>query len=82
MEAGSRELSRGITAYLACLAFVLSFFVTLFSGGTGTTAVLRGGIVAIATVALGGLLMRPMMSTILDAMARDQVAPDSTEEQS
>ena len=80
MNGGSRELTRGITAYLASLAFVLAFFITLLSGGAGMTPVIRGTVAALATMFVGALLLRPMMSVILDAMARDQAQAERSED--
>ena len=71
MGTGSRELARGASTYLACLAFILAFLVTTVTGGTGLTAVFRGAAAAVSALVLGGLLMRPLISTVLDAMARD-----------
>ena len=71
MGTGSRELARGASTYLACLAFIVAFLVTTVTGGTGLTAAFRGAIAAGGALAVGGLLMRPLITTVLDAMARD-----------
>lgn len=71
MGTGSRELARGTSTYLACLAFILAFLVTTVTGGTGMTAAIRGAIAAAGALVLGGWLMRPLITTVLDAMARD-----------
>lgn len=78
MNGGCRELARALTAYLACLAFVLAFFVALLTGGSVLTAVVRGAVVVAVTLFLGSALVRPLISTILDAMARDR--SDSSEQ--
>ena len=80
MQGGSRELARAATAYLTCLSFALAFLVSVATGGGGTTPLLRGVIVAVATWFLGGLLMRPLLSTVLDAMARDRAVAEGTGE--
>ena len=77
MGAGSRELARGATAYLASFAFVIAFLLTTLSGGSPLTAAIRGGIVAVATLVLGGFLMSALIGTLLDAIARDRVAAES-----
>ena len=76
----SRELTRGATAYLACLAFAVTFLITAATRGNSGTAVIRGAIVALATFMLAPLLLRTVMSTVLDAMARDQAKPEPTED--
>lgn len=76
---GSRELARGTAAYLACLTFVLTYLLTTALGATGLTATLRGAIVAAFTYCIGRTLLRPLTSSLLDAMARDRAAR-STEE--
>ena len=80
MGMASRELARSTSTYVACLAFTLAFLVTTASGGTGLTAVFRGTIAAFATMIVGGLLLRPLMSTVLDAMARDAAAKNEAED--
>lgn len=72
MDSGSRELTRGVTAYLACLLFALAFLVAIASGGSGMTATIRGAAAAVVTLVVGKVLLLPLMSTILDAMARDR----------
>ena len=72
MVSGSRELTRGVAAYLACLAFALAFLVATATGGSGMTATIRGAVVALLTMIVGKALLHPLMSTILDAMARDR----------
>ena len=78
MEEGSGlgDLARSATAWLACLVFALGFLVTVLAGGTALTGALRGGIAAAVTLAFGKLLVRPLLATILDAMARDTAAKD------
>ena len=72
MHSGSRELTRGVAAYLACLLFALAFLVATLSGGSGMTATIRGAVAAMLTLIVGKVLLHPMMSTIIDAMARDR----------
>ena len=72
MQRGSRELTRAATAYLTCLSFALTFLVSVLTGAAGVTPLVRGVIVAVAVWFVGGLLMRPLLSTVLDAMARDR----------
>ena len=77
MQDGSRNLARAVTAYLTCLTFALAFLVTTATGGGGLTAVLRGALAAAAMWFLGGLLMRPLVVTVFDAMARDRAAVEA-----
>ena len=65
-------MTRAVAAYLACVTFALAFLITSLTGGSILTALLRGVMVAAATWFAGQLLMRPMLSAILDAMARDR----------
>ncbi len=76
----SRELTRGATAYLACLAFAVTFLITVATRGSSGTAVIRGAIVAFATFMLAPLLLRTVITTVLDAMARDRAKPEPAEE--
>ena len=78
---GSRELTKGVAAYLASLAFVVAFLVTTFTGGDGLAAVGRGAAVAAAAWVIGSLLAQPVVSTILDAMARDTAVTTRTEDE-
>jgi hypothetical protein len=81
MEDGCRELTRALSAYLASLAFAVAFLVTTLCGGSLWTATLRSSAAAAATLLVGSFLLRPLFSTILDAMARDraeQRAEDAT----
>lgn len=72
MNVGTEELTRATSAYLACLVFVVAFLVTTIAGGGGFTATIRGGIAAAIAFLLGRALLRPALSVVLDAMARDQ----------
>ncbi len=82
MGVGSRELTRASTAYLVCLAFAVTFLITTISGGGPLVAVIRGCVVAVIARVLTPLLISPVVSAVLDAMARDQVAQsDSTTEE-
>ena len=72
MNWGSRELTRLLAAYLASLTFVLAFLVTIATGGSGLTALMRGGVCCVIMLMVGRLLMQPLISTILNAMARDR----------
>jgi hypothetical protein len=74
MQTGLGDLSKAASAYLACLAFVVAFLVTTLAGGTGLTAALRGALVAAVTLLLAPCLVRPFLTTIFDAIARDRIA--------
>ena len=79
MDGGSRELARSAGAYLACVAFAISFLVATFTGGSLATALMRSSLVAVVTLFVARLLMRMALSTILDAIARDQAAEQTGE---
>jgi thiamine transporter ThiT len=72
MESGSHELSRMATAYMASLAFVATFLIATATGSDGGTALVRGVVVGALALVLGRLLVRPLIDTVLDAMARDE----------
>ncbi len=82
MGVGSRELTRASTAYLVCLAFALTFLITSLYGGSPQAAVIRGSVVAVITRVLIPHLVGPVVSAVLDAMARDKVSQgDSSAEE-
>ena len=69
---GSRELTRIATAYVASLAFGVTFLVATWAGVEGSTALLRS-VTAGGIALLGGwLLMAPLVDTVLTALARDE----------
>jgi len=72
MESGSQELSRIATAYVASVAFGLSFFVATACGADGLTALGRGAVVVLLAMLGGRLLTTPVVNVVLDALARDQ----------
>ena len=72
MNVGTEELTRAAAAYLACLVFVVAFLVATLAGAGGATAAVRGGLAALAAFVAGKVLLRPLLSTVLDAMARDR----------
>lgn len=78
MGVGSQELTRASTTYLMCLCFAVTFLVTTLYGGSPLTAVIRGSVVAIIARVIAPLLLRPVINTILDAMARDTSVSDKT----
>ena len=71
--AGSRELARALAAWLACVAFAVTFLVaTMLAETSMFTAVVRGGIAAFACQQLGPWLLRPAVTVVIEAMARDR----------
>ncbi len=64
-------------AYGACLAFAVTYLVASAMGVGGMTAVIRGAVVALCVVVLGRLVFGPAISSVLDAMARDQAAAET-----
>jgi hypothetical protein len=79
-DAGSRELARATSAWLACLAFVIAFAIAMWTGTRTTTAIVRGGIVALAVHWIGFWLFRPAVAAVLAAMARDRALQAATVE--
>jgi hypothetical protein len=73
-QVGSRELASSAAAYVACLTFALCYLLVTAHGGSGLTAALRGALVAFATWWPGQLLLRPIASLLLDAIAKDKAA--------
>lgn len=73
-ESGSQELVRIATAYLASIAFGVTFLVATLTGADGTTALLRGVVATIAACVVGRLLFGPAVGVVLAAMARDEAA--------
>lgn len=73
-DAGSQELARIATAYLASIAFGLTFLVATLSGADGLTALTRSVIALIVACLAGRLLIGPAINVVLAAMARDEAA--------
>jgi hypothetical protein len=69
---GSRELTRIATAYVASLAFGVTFLVATLAGVEGSTALLRSVTAAALALVGGWLLMAPLIDTVLTALARDE----------
>jgi hypothetical protein len=80
MGVGNSELSRSIATYAASVAFVIAFLVAISFGAGMLTAVTRGVIVAIATRVVAEWIARPLVTTLLDAMARDRLAREGQSE--
>ena len=80
MNTGTVELSRQATAWLACFAFALTFLVASLAGASGLTALTRGVIVTAAVLVCGRTLVRPVVDTVLNAMARDQAKEPEPED--
>lgn len=77
---GSQELVRLATAYLASVAFGVTFLVATLTGSDGLTALIRSAIaVAIACIA-GQLLTPPVVNVVLSAMARDEAERKAKQE--
>ncbi len=80
MVGGTNDLARAATAYVACLTFALTYLLTMLLGGDGATAVIRGSVVAVITLVVGRLLLRAVISSILDGLARHQAQTSPGEE--
>ena len=84
-DIGSQELVRIATAYLASIAFAVTFLVASLTGVDGLTALGRSVIAVIVACVAGRLLIAPAVNAVLNAMARDeaerQAALESEEEE-
>lgn len=72
MGAGKADLTKATTAYFVALAFALTFLLTIALGSGMSAALTRGIIAAIAFRVCMPFFVRPVMTAIFDAMARDQ----------
>ncbi len=82
MGVASKEITRSSSAYLVCIIFALTFLITSIFGGSPLAAVIRGSIVAVLAYVTLPFLIHPVVSVVLDAMARDQSQeqPETKEE--
>lgn len=76
----SGELTRVAKVYAACVTFAVAFLVAALAGSTTITALVRGSLAGFCAYVAAGLLLRPVVSVVLDAMARDRVAASSRKE--
>jgi hypothetical protein len=58
------------------VAFAVGYLLTTLMGAGGLTAVWRGTVVAVFALVLGRGVIGPALSSVLDAMARDQAEAD------
>lgn len=79
MDGGSVELTRATTAYLVALGFALTFLLAQFLGAGLGTGLFRAVLVAGALYLVAPHFVRPVITSILDAMARDQQAAQASE---
>lgn len=71
---GSHELTRLATAYIASIAFGVTFLVASACGVDGGTALLRSVVAAGVALVAGFLLAAPVVDVIIAAAARDEAA--------
>lgn len=69
---GSQELIRLATAYLASIAFGLTFLIATLSGVDGGTTLLRSVTAGGIALVVGWFLATPVVDAVLTAMARDE----------
>ncbi len=69
---GSQELVKTATAYLASVAFGVTFLVASLSGVDGLTALIRSVIAVVVACVAGQVLIGPAVNAVLNAMARDE----------
>lgn len=71
---GSQELTGLATAYIASIAFGVTFLVASLAGVDGGTALVRSVTAAGIAMVLGWLLAAPVVGVIISAAARDEAA--------
>ncbi|MCA8977631.1 MAG: hypothetical protein KDC98_23100 [Planctomycetes bacterium] len=69
---GSQELVRIATAYMASLAFAVTFLVATLTGTDGLTALGRSVVAVLIACVASQLLVPPVINVVLAAMARDE----------
>ena len=71
---GSRQIGRRASAHATALAFALTYLWASFAGVGGAIALQRAAIAALVTFAVTLPLFRPVVDTVLDALARDEAS--------
>jgi uncharacterized membrane protein YccC len=71
---GTHELTRQATAYIASVAFGLTFLIASLMGVDGMTALLRSITAGSIGLVVGWLLAAPVIDVVLSAIARDEAA--------
>lgn len=69
MKPGTRSLTRTTAAWLAGLAFALTYLLSTGTGASWQTAVLRGGVASGVAWFVGRPLLHPLFDAILTAIA-------------
>jgi hypothetical protein len=72
MKSGSQELTRLLTAYLASIAFGVSFLCGSLAGVDGLTTLWRAVVAGALALVAGQLLAPPVVDAVLAAIARDE----------
>ena len=72
MKSGSQELTRLLTAYLASIAFGVSFLCASLAGVDGLTTLWRSATACLVALVAGQLLAPPVVDAVLAAIARDE----------
>ena len=80
MQVGSAHLAKSATTYAVCLAFAVTFLIATALGAGLVTATIRGVVVAVLVRLVGPVLLRTVLSTVLDAMARDRLGGSREDE--
>jgi uncharacterized protein (DUF697 family) len=69
MEPGSRTLCRATAAWFTAVSFSVAYLVSLLFGASWKAATTRGVVIAICVWIIGRWLFRPLVDTVLDALA-------------
>jgi hypothetical protein len=72
MDEGSRQIGRRASAHATAVAFAVTYLWASFAGVGAATALQRAAIAALLTFGVSLLLFRPVVDTVLDALARDE----------
>ena len=80
MDTGTRSLTRSTATWLACLAFAGTYLLSFWVGASGTTALTRGGIAAVATWVIAKPLLLPLFDALMTALAAAEQARREAEE--
>ena len=80
MDIGTRSLTRTTAAWLASLAFPLTYLLSTWVGASWQTAVTRGSIAAAVAWFVARPLLYPLFDTLLAAMTKAEQAKREAQE--
>ena len=80
MNTGTRSLTRSTAAWLACLAFSITYLLSYWVGASPQTALTRGGVAAFVTWTLSRPLLLPLFDTLMTALTAAEEARREADE--